>query len=146
MDDLKIRKIDLNDIDEILKISTNVKEFQVDPEVLGFWSKTQFLNWVKSTSDVCLLAENDGKIVGFILFALHVPTGKINFENAWIHKDYRSKGIFENLFAEGVYLAKKLGGTYICALTKIDNIASINALKKTGFIEGYEFKWMHRLL
>ncbi len=146
MDDLKIRKIGLNDVDEILKISSNVKEFEVDLEIRGFWSKIQLLNWVKSTTDVCLLAEHNDKIIGFILFAHHVPTGKINFENAWTHNDYRGKGIFENLFAEGVYLAKKLGGTYICALSKTDNTASINALKKTGFIEGYEFKWMHRLL
>lgn len=144
MDEIKIRSMKISDIQDIIKIGKSIEEFRVDSKVKVFWSKEQLENWVKSKKDSLIVAGKDKKIVGFVLFAHHVPTGKVTFENAWIDKDYRGKGIIEDLVKEGIKDLKKKGATYLCGLAKTDNFASIKFLEKNKFMKGFDFSWMHR--
>lgn len=144
MDEIKIRSMKIQDISNIILIGKSVEEFRVDSKVKGFWSREQLENWVKSKKDSLIVAEKDKKIIGFVLFAHYVPTGKVTFENAWIDKDYRGKGIIGDLVKEGINDLKKKGATYLCGLAKTDNFASIKFLEKNKFMKGYDFSWLHR--
>jgi len=144
MDNMKIRFMKISDISKIIQIGKSVEEFRVDSKVKGFWSKEQLANWVKSKKDSLIIAEENKEIIGFVLFAHHVPTGKVTFENAWINKNYRGKGIIERLVEEGIKDLKKKGATYLCGLAKIDNFASIKFLEKNKFMKGFDFSWLHR--
>lgn len=141
---MKIRKMKTSDIPEIIKIGREIEEFRVDPKIKGFWSKEQLKKWIKSKKDSLIIAKENNKIIGFVIFAHHVPTGKATFENAWLDKDYRNKGIIENLVKEGIKDLRKKGANYLCALAKTDNLASIKFLEKNKFMKGFDFSWLHR--
>lgn len=141
---MKIRSMKISDILEIIEIGEQIEEFRVDSKVKGFWTKEQLAKWVNSKEDVLLVAEENDRIVGFVMFAHHVPTGKVTFENAWADKEFRGKGIVEKLVREGIKELKQTGATYLCALAKTDNLASIKFLEKNKFMKGFDFSWMHR--
>ncbi len=143
-EEMKIRRMKISDISEIIKIGESVKEFRVDSKVRGFWTKEQLGNWVNSKKDSLIVAEKNNKIIGFVMFAHHIPTGKVTFENAWVEKDFRGKEIIERLVEEGIKDLKKKGANYICGLAKTDNFASIKFLEKNKFMKGFDFSWLHR--
>jgi ribosomal protein S18 acetylase RimI-like enzyme len=144
MQDIKIRNMQISDIPKIIEIGKSVEEFRVDAKEKGFWSEQQLENWIKSEKDSLIVAEKDNEILGFVMFAHHIPTGKVTFENAWIDKKFRGKGLIEKLTKEGIKDLKKKGATYLCGLAKIDNSASIKFLEKNKFMKGFDFSWLHR--
>jgi len=143
-EEIKIRKMKISDISEIIKIGLSVEEFKVDSKVRGFWTKEQLENWIKSKKDSLIVAENNNKIIGFVMFAHHIPTGKVTFENGWIEKGFRGNGTIERLVEEGIKDLKKKGANYVVGLTKTNNFASIKFLEKNKFMKGFDFSWLHR--
>lgn len=133
-----------NDIPEIMKISRNIDEFQVDPNFKENWSKEQLSNWIKSKRDIMFVAEEGKEIIGFIMLAHHVPTGKVTWENAWVKPNQRGKNIAGKMYKKAEKQLKKLGATYICAMARPTNKASKRMQEKLGFKEGYGFAWMHK--
>ena len=140
---IKIRKMVYFDIPQIIKILKKELNFKVsvNNEV---WSKEQLERWVKSKSDVLLIAEQNKKIIGFVMFACHGPTKKVMLENAWVIPEFRGKRVIEKLVKHGLKLLKDKGFIYICSLVKIDNISSIKFLEKLSFIKGFSFSWLYR--
>ena len=143
---VKIRKANANDVAKLISIGKRVDEFKVDKETRGWWSKKQLEKWIKSKSDVVLVAEEDKRIVGFVMFAHHTPTGKVTYENGWIDREYRGKEIILELTKIGLKKLKAKGARYICGLVKKDNINSIIFLEKNKFKKGFDFTWMHRTI
>lgn len=141
---MEIRAATKKDVVILETIGKSIKEFQVDPKIEGFWSIDQLTNWVASKDDVCLLAEENGEVVGFALFAHHVPTGKVTWENCWVHQDHRGSCLVSDLTKEGLKQLKEKGATYICGLAEIENISSQKFLEKNGFQKGFDFVWLHR--
>lgn len=140
---MKIRNAKLSDTEIILKRCSETEEFQVDPNIKESWSKDQIENLINSKDDVVLIAE-ENQLIGFVIFAHHVPTHKVTFENAWIDQGYRGKGIISKLTREGLKQLRKKGAIYICGLPKEDNQSSIKFLEKNKFKKGFKFIWMHR--
>ncbi|MBS3072855.1 GNAT family N-acetyltransferase [Candidatus Pacearchaeota archaeon] len=141
---IKIRTMEILDIPEIIKIGKSVEEFRVDSKIKGFWSEKQLRNWIKSEKDSLIVAEKSNKIIGFVMFAHHIPTGKVTWENAWIDNDFRGTGLIEKLTRKGIEDLKKKGANYVCGLAKTDNFASIKFLEKNKFMKGFDFSWLHR--
>lgn len=142
---IRIRKMNISDISQIIKIGMVTKEFEVDSKFKGFfWTKKQLEKWANSKKDALIVAEREKKIIGFIFFAHHVPTGKVTLENAWIEKKFRGKGLIEKLTEEGINILQKNGAIYLCSLAKTDNTSSIKFLEKNKFNKGYDFVWLHR--
>ncbi len=141
---MKIRKATKKDMEKLLEIGKSIKEFKVDKKENVFWSKKQLLNWVKSKKDIILIAAENKQIVGFIMFAHHVPTGKVILENVWVNQGLRRKNIAGKLIKKGLSQLKKKGAVYLCASAKINNFASIKFLEKNKFMRGFDFSWLHR--
>ncbi|MGD9276002.1 MAG: GNAT family N-acetyltransferase [Candidatus Pacearchaeota archaeon] len=146
MEEIKIRKAKVSDVDTLLKIGNKIEEFEVDEEQNSFWTKEQLTNWVKSKNDVILIAESDKEIVGFVTFALHIPTGKVTWENAWINPNLRGKNIVGKLYKKAEKELKDKGAKYICGMTKPTSKASIKMQEKLGFEQGLKFIWMWKFL
>lgn len=144
MNKVKIRPIELLDVSKIIKIGKSIVEFRVDSNVKSFWSKKQLENWITSKKDSLILAEINNKIVGFVFFAHHAPTGKVTFENAWVDNNLRCTGIIDDLVKEGVKDLKKKGAVYLFSLVKTDNLASIKFFEKNKFIKGFDFLWLSK--
>ena len=128
---MQIRKIKKEDIEEIIKIGTSVEEFNIS-DAGRFWTIEQLNRWIESDSGVCLLAEEDGKIIGFNLCSMHIPTGKAYWENLWVNKDFRGKGIAEALVKEMEAELKRLSVVYISCFSKVDDVQR-KFFEKTGF-------------
>lgn len=143
---MRIRKAKKGDAGELIKIGNSVTEFEVDEKGNTFWDKQPLINWIESKKDVILVAEDKRKIVGFVMFACHTPTGKTTWENAWMNPNYRGKGIIDELYNKAEKELKKKGAKYICGLAKPSSKASIKMQKRLGFDEGLKFIWMGKVL
>ncbi len=141
---IKIRKASKRDVKKLILIGKNVDEFQLGDSMKGFWSKSQLERWIKSRYDAILVAEEGKNIIGFVMFAHHVPTGKVTFENGWVHPDYRGKDVISNLTRKALKGLKRTGAKYVCALPSVKNINSIKFLEKNKFKKELDVKWMDR--
>lgn len=139
-----IRKASITDINKLVSIGKKVKEFNISPNIKGFWDKAILQTLIKSKSDLILVAEENKNIIGFVIFTYNISTKKATFENAWVHPNYRGKSIISNLTKQGIKKLKSQGAKYICALVEVNNNHSIKFLKKHKFEKGFNFTWMHK--
>lgn len=128
----KIRKLELKDIDQVYELGSLRDEFTTESG--SFWTKEQLAEWSKSPSDVMLVAEIEDKIVGFSLYAQHIPTKKITWENLYVLPEYRKSGVGSALIEKGLGLIKNLGCKYMmCCINAGDQSQFAEYLKKFGF-------------
>ena len=145
MNNITISKVLVSDVGEILDLCKTIPEFDVSKSGL-FWTKEQLTKWCESSSDVLLIAKSEEKIIGFGLFACHVPLGKVTFENLYVDPMYRGKGIATNLFEKALVLLKEMKMNFIVSYVKFDNNDAKALFKKNLFNEGEQVIWMDRLI
>lgn len=98
-----------------------------------------FTEKINGVNCVCFVAENDGKIVGYLAGALTKPQsyrtiGKITeMENTIVNKDYRGQKIGEQLFAAFVTWSKEQGAEKIKVAAAASNEGAIRFYEKVGF-------------
>lgn len=128
----KIRKLESADIDQVYELGNLKDEFTTENG--SFWSKEQLESWGKSESDIMLVAESEGKIVGFSLYAQHIPTKKVTWENMYVLPEYRKLGIGSALIENSLEKLKELGCKYVmCCINSTDQNQFAEYLKKFGF-------------
>ncbi len=142
---MKIRAITVEDVPALLSMGQDEPAFKVDKEQ-GFWSETQLVNWIASGEDVLLCAEVEGRVVGFVLTALHKPTGKVTFENQFVLSEYRSQGIGTALVEEMIKQVKAKGASYINLLVNADNTHGLDYYETHGFERGEDCVWFGKFL
>ena len=140
---MKIRKIQNKDINKIYQLGIDEKEFEVSEDML-FWSKKQLKKWISSNDDVLLVAEDNKKIVGFIMSAIHKPTQKVTIENIYVVEEYRKKGLAKKLLNETLKIFRKKGIKFINAFVDDKNTASFNFFKKNNFKVFSKFYWVYK--
>jgi len=141
---MNIRKMSLKDIPEVLQIGLGVDGFKASDDSEGFWSEDQLRRWVES-DDVLLVAEVEGRIVGFVLTTHHKPTGKVTWENQLVISEFRGQGIARALTDEMEKRLKENGATYIHFLTKETN-EFLGHYKKIGYDAGHSFVWFGKFI
>jgi ribosomal protein S18 acetylase RimI-like enzyme len=143
--DFLIRKMISKDIDAVYDLGFSQKEFSSDNG--SFWTKEQLKNWVGSSNDLLLVAEKDKQIIGFSLYAVHLPTGKVTWENLYVSPADRKLGVASALAKEGLRQIKALGYTYIMLGVMAEDQESFTLLmEKFGFKRGSKVLWMDQLL
>jgi GNAT superfamily N-acetyltransferase len=142
---MNIGQMKKEDIDEVCRLGTGREEFATPSG--NFWTKGQLERWCESLDDVLLIAEDDGKIVGFSFYAAHIPTGKVTWENLYVDPSARGKGIGKALIEEGHKRLKEKGYSYIALL---DNSSAqerfAEYLNQFGFKTGYKVLWIDQFL
>lgn len=136
-----IRELVVGDIPTLLAIASAEEGFRVSAEPLSFWTRDQLIDWICARQDVLLGAEIDGEVIGFILTALHQPTGKATCENIFVLQEHRSSGVADALVAEMRQRIKERGATYLHLLVRADATGSIKYYEHRGFKKGYDFIW-----
>ena len=139
-----IRKMQLKDVLAVYGLASKEERFQVSGQSC-FWSVGQLNIWYESEGDVCLVAEEDGKVIGFVLSQYHKPTGKATIENLFVKEEYRGKGIGRELFAKCSWALKENGATYQCGMVELDNGSILSLLNGVGFGEGKTFVWVDKV-
>jgi ribosomal protein S18 acetylase RimI-like enzyme len=140
-----IRKMEAKDIEQVYELGVHQDEFSTESG--SFWTKEQLASWVESNTDITLVAEQDTKILGFSLYAQHLPTKKITWENLYVDPTTRGLGIGSALVQEGLKLSKELGCTYMMGCVNASDKKEFSEyLTKFGFKKHGEVIWMDLVL
>jgi ribosomal protein S18 acetylase RimI-like enzyme len=140
---MRVRKMQLKDVLAVYDLASKEERFKVSSESC-FWSVGQLNLWTDSEGDVCLVAEEDGEIAGFILSQYHKPTGKATIENLFVKEECRDRRIGKELFHRCSLALKKNGATYQCGMVEPDNDLMFDIAKSAGFDEGKTFVWIDK--
>ena len=144
---MPIRELRISDVPAILEMAKREEGFHVSQDAPYFWSQKQLENWINMGWDVLLGAQEDGRLVGFVLTAIHVPTGKVTWENEFVLPEYRRQGIGEALAKEMRERLKACGARYLVGFVRTDNLNALAYyMRKIGLTRGYDFAWLEENL
>lgn len=120
---LIIRTMTKDDIDDVYKVE---EDCFVDP-----WSKEAIRQELKNNLARYIVAEIDGKVVGYVGVWFVLDEGHIT--NVAVHSDYRGKKIGDKLIKDLVELCKENNMSAITLEVRVSNIVAQNLYKKYGF-------------
>ena len=143
--DFLIRKMEIGDVGAIYDLGIGQREFA---SASGeFWSKEQLTAWCQSSKDVLLVAVRGEEVVGFSLCAVHLPTGKVTWENLYVEPSARGLGVAGALVGEGLKQIKKKGYFYVMLCVNADDQeAFASFVEKYGFKRGDKVLWMDQII
>ena len=147
---MKIRKITLNDIQEIKKIGiytfTETFSSQNSKEDMTQYLESQFsienlkTQLTDPNSDF-FFVEHDGKTIGYLKINLGAAQTDIKDENAleieriYVIKAYQGQKTGQKLFNKALEIAEKLNVDFVWLGVWEKNFKAIQFYKKNGFIE-----------
>lgn len=120
---LIIRSMTKDDIDDVYRVEEDCFS---DP-----WSKEAIRQELKNNLARYIIAEIDGKVVGYVGVWFVLDEGHIT--NVAVHSDYRGKKIGDKLIKELVELCKENNMSAITLEVRVSNIVAQNLYKKYGF-------------
>ncbi|MBU0457357.1 MAG: GNAT family N-acetyltransferase [Nanoarchaeota archaeon] len=142
---MKIRTMQKNDLKTVYQLGKSIKELRFT-EKIGFWRKKNLHKWVKSSNDILLVAEDKTQIIGFLLSMVHKHSKSAIIENLYVKKEYRKIGMGRNLVEECLSRLKKKGINDVWAEINQRNRNAINFFKTIGFIKGYTFVVVEKII
>lgn len=125
MENIKIEKMQLEDIDDILKVCE-------DSFVIP-WSRKSFEDEFNNMLATYLVAKDGDKVVGFI--GLWFVMDECHITNIAVSKEYRNKHIATELVEEMFKLCKEHEIAYVLLEVRSSNVAAKELYKKFGFKE-----------
>lgn len=138
---MRIRSANKKDSSRIYEMGTETREFEVSDDEDIFWNKSTLEQWFSNSKDVCLVAEKDNQIVGFILSHIHIPTGKVEIENIFVGEAYRGQGVASELFQNLLDDYESQDAEFAVAITLEDNTKIHEFNRKMGFQRGSNVIW-----
>ena len=120
-----IRPMTIDDVDGVFEVEKNCFEH--------YWSKGEFEKEMKNDVARYLVADIDGKIVGYV--GIWFVAGEGHITNVAVHSDYRGQKIGDILIK---HLVKMCKDNNIFAMTlevRVSNLNAIRFYKKRGFKE-----------
>jgi ribosomal-protein-alanine N-acetyltransferase len=115
-----IRKAQISDLDEILKIE---KENFETP-----WSLESFLNELSASYSTCYIYEENFKVIGYIV--LHIILNEIQIANISVDKNFQGKRVGFKLLD---FVLKTYRGFIFFLEVRVDNFRAIKLYEKFGF-------------
>jgi ribosomal-protein-alanine N-acetyltransferase len=120
---LSFRPIKPADLDEIMAIERASFPFP--------WSPRFFLQEIQVPCARSVLAQADGKIVGYVLFWL-LPD-EVDIHNIAVRSEYRRRGIGRMLLQQVVAAARKRQSNRVTLEVRKSNIAAQTLYRSAGF-------------
>jgi ribosomal protein S18 acetylase RimI-like enzyme len=142
MTDIIIRDMTVADVEAVAKLGNNAPELKTNDDDM-FWSKDVLERWVKG-GDVLLVADAQGKVVGFQLTQFHEPSREGYLSDIVIDPDWRGRGIGSRLVEEAERRLVSKGADYIYGLTQLHNDKIHALLEKQGYKKGSAFYWFEK--
>lgn len=146
MDNINIRKANMEDLFEIKKLNKELFELEFnnfDSTLIVDWPLTKegneyFENAVRN--DIVLVACVDGKIVGYLAGTLNSQYSYNNIfqaelDNMYIMNEHRKMGIGSKLFEEFKKVCKENRINEIKVVASYNNLNAIDFYKNNGFKE-----------
>jgi ribosomal protein S18 acetylase RimI-like enzyme len=127
---MKIRKLTINDYDEITKLWLRAK---LPYKPRGRDSKEAIAIGMKANPNFFLGAFEENRLIGAVIITCDARKGWIN--RLAVDPNYRKQGIATNLVDESEKILRKHGIRIFCALVEHGNVASQSLLKECGYIK-----------
>lgn len=137
------RKDEIADLQD-LNNEVFIDNQKYDPDLVMNWAesglgKKYFSNLLNNINACCLIAEMDGKKVGYIAAAEkkmdYLKTKYLEIENMGVIPSYRSKGIGSLLMQNCINWAKKKGFKKVYVSSYFENEKAVKFYKNNGFSE-----------
>ncbi len=125
MEKIKVLKMQLEDIDDVLKICD--ESFPIP------WSRKSFEDEFNNMFATYLVAKDDEKVIGFI--GLWFIMDECHITNIAVSKEYRNKHVATMLVEEMFKCCKEHESVYVLLEVRSSNIAAKELYKKFGFKE-----------
>ena len=123
INNLIIEEMKENDIDGVFEVEKNCFEH--------YWSKGEFEKEMKNDVARYLVADIDGKIVGYV--GIWFVAGEGHITNVAVHSDYRGQKIGDILIKHLVKICKDNNIFAMTLEVRVSNIVAQNLYKKYGF-------------
>lgn len=118
-----IRPMTIDDVDGVFEVEKNCFEH--------YWSKGEFEKEMKNDVARYLVADINGKIVGYV--GIWFVAGEGHITNVAVHSDYRGQKIGDILIKHLVKICKDNNIFAMTLEVRVSNIVAQNLYKKYGF-------------
>jgi len=145
-DNLRIREMTIDDFSEVFHIGEEVFTAEYSQSLYRTWDEYEITTLFNSDSELCLVAEAGGDILGF---ALGTTVNKHN--SPWkygylvwlgVRTDIQQGGVGSGLFREIKHRMKEQGVRMMIIDTSADNRPAVNFFQKQGFGDIQEHVYM----
>jgi len=143
---LRIREMTIDDFPEVFHIGEEVFTAEYSQSLYRTWDEYEITTLFNSDSELCLVAEAGGKILGFSLgttVTKHNSPWKYGYL-VWlgVRSDIQQGGVGSGLFKEIKRRMKEQGVRMILIDTSADNEPAIRFFSKQGFGDTREHIYM----
>ena len=121
--EVRLRPMTMADLDEVMTIERTSYKYP--------WSAGFFRQELQVACARSILAETEGKLIGYILYWL-LP-GAIDIHNVAVHVDYRRRGIARRLLQSVVQEAKRQSVSRVMLEVRKSNLVAQKLYQKMGF-------------
>jgi ribosomal protein S18 acetylase RimI-like enzyme len=143
---INIRKMGWGDLNRVEKIGLKTAEFKTGTSAPQFYSYRTLKGWVKSKKGILLVAEMNGKMVGFGITAYN-PDSRDGYIHCLINfSKNRKRGVGKVLIKETLDSLTGMGCNHVFALVKNWNDPAQNLFSRAGFEVGDLFRYCEKTL
>jgi len=125
-EDILIRPARPSDLEGLVKLENT--SFETDR-----LSRRSFKHWLATEHRALLVAEFDGRVVGYILIIYHPGTRLARIYSLAVEQRLRGYGIAKKLMVAGEQAAHDSGRLYLRLEVSVDNTAAIRLYESLGF-------------
>ena len=143
---MKTRKATEQDLESLNELQIDLAKYEaklrktlVDPEKVRKWYEKHYKKLIKRENSVFFVAEENGKIVGYILGEIEIPTHHHIYKrrgyirDAFVLEEFRRKNAGKKLTQELLEWFKSKGIKWIRVDAYTNNKVGISFWKKMGF-------------
>jgi len=147
MSNITIRPANIDEVETLQKLNDEVfiDNAKYDEDLRMDWAhsedggKKYFTDLLSDNESICLFAEVEGKIIGYIAAShkeISYRNSKyIEIDNMGVVPEYRSVGIGKRLMEECIRIAKNRGFQKVFVNAYFQNTKAIDFYKRNGFSE-----------
>lgn len=137
-----VRDAKLADVELVWGIGSGTREFRTSSNVVDFWPKAILQESIDSRDVSIKVAEIGERLIGFLIINLNRTLKKAEFENIYVLREYRDRGVGTQMVQETLKELKQQGIANVVTLQ--DEAAGY--YEKIGFQKGRQFYWMDIVL
>ncbi len=147
---INIREMELEDLSPVFALGERLFTAEKWPNLYRTWDEYELLNLFVTDGDYCLVAELDGKLMGFVLGTVIQKR-----RNAWrygyliwigVSPDVKQKGIGTRLLNRLTDLFIEKGVRMMMVDTEVNNQAAIKFFRREGFGQEVQHIYLTRNL
>jgi ribosomal protein S18 acetylase RimI-like enzyme len=141
-----VRNATVDDVEPLHRLGEEVSEFSVNDRTVTFWPKEILFNALRSKDVVILVAEEEGKVVGFIIANYNEGLRKAIIENVFVAPGNRNAGIGKELLAQLLQVLVERKCEYVSTLIPTDAQSAAELYEDNGFTKGETFLWLDKTI